>query len=197
MNLILASSSPRRRELLSRMEIPFEIEPAGIAETKIRGEDTSTAVLRLSGEKADAVAKNHPADLVVGADTVVELDGRMLGKPKDATEAGQMLQELSGKTHKVLTGVTLICHDEKHRSSFLELTEVSFHHIDREDIYYYVSQHAPLDKAGAYGNQDWRGVFVSGIKGCYHNVMGFPLARFHQHLKSAGLFASIQTINNL
>lgn len=197
MKLILASESPRRRELLSRLEIPFEIEPAGIAEIMIRGEEVSTAVLRISGEKADAVAKNHPADLVVGADTVVELDGRVMGKPKDATEAGQMLQALSGKTHKVLTGVTLICLDEPHRSSFLELTEVSFHHIDREDIYYYVSQHAPLDKAGAYGIQDWSGVFVSGIKGCYHNVMGFPLARFHQHLKSAGLFDSIRTINNL
>ena len=197
MRLILASESPRRRDLLSRLEIPFEVEPAGIVEAFIPGEEVTAGVLRLSGEKADAVAKNHPADLVVGADTVVVLEDQVLGKPKDATDARQMLQALSGKTHKVLTGVTLICHDETHRSSFLELTEVSFHDIGQEDIDYYVSRHAPLDKAGAYGIQDWSGVFVSGIKGCYHNVMGFPLARFHQQLKSAGLFDSIRSINNL
>lgn len=197
MRLILASESQRRRELLSRLDIPFEVEPAGIVEAFIPGEKVAAGVLRLSGEKADAIAKNHPGDLVVGADTVVVLGDRVLGKPTDATDAGQMLQALSGKTHTVLTGVTLVCHDETHRSSFLELTEVTFHHIDQEDIYYYVSQHSPLDKAGAYGIQDWSGVFVSGIKGCYHNVMGFPLARFHQHLKSAGLFEAVQSINNL
>lgn len=108
-----------------------------------------------------------------------------------------MLQALSGKTHQVHTAVALVNHSARHRSSLLETTAVTFYPLEPEDIEYYVTTDPPLDKAGAYGIQDWSGVFVQSIQGCYHNVMGFPLASFQRHLRATGLWEHIHRINNL
>ena len=133
----------------------------------------------------------------MGADTLVVLDDQVLGKPADLAAARRMLEILSGRTHLVLTALSLVCQARQYRSQLLETTAVTFHNLDAEDIVYYLEVEPPLDKAGAYGIQDWSGVFVSRIAGCYHNVMGFPLAQFYRHLKAAGLLAQLQSRNNL
>ena len=197
MNLILASGSPRRRELLSRLGMSFEVVQSGIPEELRPDEDPEAACRRLAAHKADAISRLHPQDLVVGADTLVVLDEQVLGKPADLAEARRMLELLSGRTHLVLTAMSLVCQARRHRSGMLATTAVTFHRLDAEDITYYLKVEPPLDKAGAYGIQDWSGVFVSSISGCYHNVMGFPLAQFYRHLKAAGLLAELQSRNNL
>lgn len=197
MNLILASGSPRRRELLSRLGMPFEVVQSGIPEELRPDEDPEAACRRLAAHKADAISRLHPQDLVVGADTLVVLDDQVLGKPADLAEARRMLELLSGRTHLVLTAVSLVCQARRHRSGMLATTAVTFHRLDAEDITYYLKVEPPLDKAGAYGIQDWSGVFVSSISGCYHNVMGFPLAQFYRHLKAGGLLGELQSRNNL
>ncbi len=197
MKLVLASASPRRRALLARLEIPFETDPAHVPEKQLSGEDPEETCLRLAGEKASAVADRRPTDLVIGADTMVILEDLVLGKPADLDDARRMLQALSGRTHLVKTGVVLAGGNGLRTSSFVETTSVTFHTLDPGDIEEYLRLAPPLDKAGAYGIQDWSGVFVSRISGCYHNVMGFPLARFYQHLRATGLLAALQSRNNL
>ena len=197
MNLILASGSPRRRELLSRLGMPFEVVQSGIPEELRPDEDPEAACRRLAAHKADAISRLHPQDLVVGADTLVVLDDQVLGKPADLAEARRMLELLSDRTHLVLTAVSLVCQARRHRSGILVTTAVTFHRLDAMDITYYLKVAPPLDKAGAYGIQDWSGVFVSSISGCYHNVMGFPLAQFYRHLKACGLLSELQSRNNL
>ena len=197
LQMILASASPRRKELLDRLGLAFEVLPADIREEIAPGEEAGDAVLRLAREKAAAVSRRHPEGLIVGADTVVLLDGRIMGKPANAAEAAEMLGSLSGRTHLVQTAVALECPQRGHSSAFSETTAVTFHELDREDIEIYLARELPLDKAGAYGIQDFSGVFVSRIEGCYHNVMGFPLAHFHRHLKTTGLWPDIHKINNL
>ncbi|MCH8836291.1 MAG: septum formation protein Maf [Candidatus Marinimicrobia bacterium] len=195
--MILASGSPRRRELLSRLGMPFEVVQSGIPEELRPDEDPEAACRRLAAHKADAISRLHPQDLVVGADTLVVLDDQVLGKPADLAEARRMLELLSDRTHLVLTAVSLVCQARRHRSGILATTAVTFHRLDAEDITYYLKVAPPLDKAGAYGIQDWSGVFVSSISGCYHNVMGFPLAQFYRHLKAGGLLGELQSRNNL
>ena len=197
LQLILASASPRRKQLLGRLGLAFDVLPADVREEIAPGEKAADAVQRLAWEKAAAVSRLRPDGLVVGADTVVLLDGRIMGKPADAAEAAEMLGALSGRTHLVQTAVALECRQTGHLSQLNETTAVTFHELDREDIEIYLARELPLDKAGAYGIQDFSGVFVSRIEGCYHNVMGFPLAHFHRHLKATGLWADIRKINNL
>ncbi len=197
MNLVLASGSPRRRDLLSRLGIPFEVVQPRIPEELRPDEDSEAACRRLAADKAEAISRLQPQDLVVGADTLVVLDDQVLGKPADLAAARRMLEILSGRTHLVLTALSLVCQARQHRSQLLETTAVTFHNLDAEDIAYYLEVEPPLDKAGAYGIQDWSGVFVSRIAGCYHNVMGFPLAQFYRHLKAAGLLAQLRSRNNL
>ncbi len=197
MKLVLASGSPRRRDLLSRLGIPFEVAQPGIPEELRPDEDPEAACRRLAADKAETISRSHPQDLVVGADTLVVLDNQVLGKPADLAAARRMLQILSGRTHLVLTALSLACQARRHHSQLLETTTVTFHQLDAEEIAYYLEVAPPLDKAGAYGIQDWSGVFVSRISGCYHNVMGFPLAQFYRHLKAGGLLAELQSRNNL
>lgn len=197
MKLVLASASPRRKELLSRLGIPFEVVQPGISEELRPDEGPEAACRRLAAQKAQAISRSHPRDLVVGADTLVVLDGQILGKPVDLAAARGMLELLSERTHLVLTALSLVCQAQRYRSQLLETTAVTFHHLDAEDIAYYLQVAPPLDKAGAYGIQDWSGVFVSRIDGCYHNVMGFPLAQFYRHLKAAGQLAHLMSRNNL
>ncbi|MFB0516746.1 MAG: nucleoside triphosphate pyrophosphatase, partial [Candidatus Neomarinimicrobiota bacterium] len=136
-------------------------------------------------------------DLVVGADTIVILGKEVMGKPTDLDDARRMLQTLSGQTHLVKTAVALVSLAPEHRSGFVETTEVTFHHLEQDDIERYLTIDPPLDKAGAYGIQDWSGVFVQKVVGCYHNVVGFPLARFHKHLRDRGLWPQLLMIKHL
>ncbi len=197
LQMILASASPRRKTLLGRLGLAFDVLPADVPEELEPLEEADHAVLRLARAKAAAVSRRQPDSLVVGADTMVLLDGRIMGKPADAAEAAEMLGSLSGRTHLVLTAVALECPRRGHSTAISETTAVTFHELDREDIDFYLAGSLPLDKAGAYGIQDFSGVFVSRIEGCYHNVMGFPLAHFHRHLKATGLWPDIHKINNL
>ncbi len=197
MEVILASASPRRKALLARLGIVFRVAPANITERPGVGESATALVARLAGEKAAASAAEHPGSLVIGADTVVVLDERIMGKPVDRESAAEMLRALSGRRHLVQTAVALEHREQGHASQLAETTAVVFHDLTTADIDRYLDQMLPLDKAGAYGIQDFSGVFVRGVEGCYHNVMGFPLAHFYRHLQSSGLWSDIPKINNL
>ena len=182
--ILLASKSPRRRELLSQLRIPFNVITIGGIDESFPDSIPAIEVPQYISEmKADAY---HPMikenDLVITADTMVICGDRIMGKPKDMTEAKEMLRFLSGKTHCVATGVTIST--QNRRTSFTTVTDVTFADISDDEITYYVENFLPLDKAGAYGSQEWIGVVaVSGIKGSYYNVMGLPVHRLYQELK--------------
>lgn len=176
--LILASGSPRRRELLGLLEFSFEIEPATGPEEPYAGGDPARYVERLAVAKATEVALRHrdPA-LVIGADTVVVLDGQLLGKPADDEEARRMLSFLSGRTHRVYTGVAVIEAPGLFSRSAAEVTDVTFKEMSADRIARYVATGEPMDKAGAYGIQGLGAVNVARIEGCYFNVVGLPLGK--------------------
>ena len=182
--ILLASKSPRRRELLSQLRIPFNVITIGGIDESFPDSIPAIEVPQYISEmKADAY---HPMikenDLVITADTMGICGDRIMGKPKDMTEAKEMLRFLSGKTHCVATGVTIST--QNRRTSFTTVTDVTFADISDDEITYYVENFLPLDKAGAYGIQEWIGVVaVSGIKGSYYNVMGLPVHRLYQELK--------------
>ncbi len=175
-NIILASASPRRRELLAQAGVTFEVATADIPEILEPGEDAIRFVTRLARQKAEAVAvRQSAADaIVLGADTVVVVDDKILGKPRDAADAARMLRLLSGCTHQVITGVCLVRGSE--RQSAAEVTFVRFTTLSDEEIEAYVATGEPLDKAGAYAIQGYAGRWVPRIQGCYFNVVGLPLA---------------------
>ncbi len=183
-NIFLASNSPRRQELLAQLGIAFKVFTIdGIKETYPETLPKERVAEYLSGVKADAyVSLLKDNDLVITADTIVLLDGKVYGKPTDSEDAKKMLVELSGRTHKVISGVTII--SKQKRLSISSTTKVKFAHLSPEDIEYYVMNFHPLDKAGAYGIQEWIGVAaVEGIEGSYYNVMGLPVHRLYQELK--------------
>lgn len=182
--VLLASKSPRRRELLQQLRIPFNvITIGGIDESFPDNIPLIEVPQYISTMKADAYQERiSDNDLVITADTMVICGDKILGKPKDQDEAKAMLRLLSGKTHQVATGVTITTSDR--RTSFTTVTEVTFAEISDEDIDYYVENFLPLDKAGAYGIQEWIGaIAVSGINGSYYNVMGLPVHRLYQELR--------------
>ncbi len=181
--LILASRSPRRAELLRRMGFVFDVMEPGIEENMPERGDPRTLVSALSLKKAEAVLGAVRDGWIVGADTVVVLDGENLGKPASPGHAAQMLARLSGRTHEVFTGFTLIQAPTGRRCSDTERTAVTFRSLDKWEIEDYVSSGSPMDKAGAYGIQDRSGLFVDRIEGCFYNVVGFPLTRFYEALK--------------
>ncbi len=183
--IILASASPRRRELLAALGLDFAVRPAQGEEITPSHGDARRTVMELSAAKARELAGSHPGDLVLGADTVVELDGVILGKPADAAEAADMLQMLSGRRHRVFTGLTLV-RDALIRSD-AEETFVRFRRLSEEEIAAYVASGEPLDKAGAYGIQGLGSLLVEGIEGDYFNVVGLPLCRLGQMLKEFGV----------
>ena len=181
MKIILASNSPRRRELLGALEVDFEVRTLdGIEESYPQGLTMTGIPEHISSQKAMAYALADD-ELLITADTIVYLDGEVLGKPANAKEACAMLRKLSGKTHQVITGVTLRTVGRSH--TFSCVTEVTFAQLAEEQIKHYVDNYAPFDKAGAYGIQEWIGyVGVTKINGSYYNVMGLPVQRLNQEL---------------
>jgi septum formation protein len=176
-DLILASASPRRAELLKQVGVPFRQVVSGVDEDLHDPVDPEDHVRELSRRKAEDVARQMSSGIVLGADTVVVLDGEILGKPAGKGEAAQMLLKLSGRAHEVFTGLTLLDVAPGFSVSDVERTEVSFRELSQEEIAAYVATGEPLDKAGAYGIQGKGALLVSGIKGCYYNVVGLPLAK--------------------
>ncbi|MFN2974214.1 Maf family protein [Terriglobus aquaticus] len=183
--LILASASPRRRELLAHLGLPFTIEAADIDETPYPDEDPRAYTERLARQKAEAVAQRYPGATILAADTTVVLDDLIFGKPQDAADARRMLQLLQGRSHRVITGVAL--HSNNQTTVESEQTVVTFSQMNVEMIDVYVASGDPLDKAGAYGIQGAAAQFIPRIEGDYSNVVGLPLARVRQMLHQAGL----------
>lgn len=182
--LVLASASPRRQELLRAAGIPFEVQPAHIPEDPLPGETAKGCAERLAREKAMEVARQRPRDLVLGADTVVVIDGQILGKPTDAADAARMLRMLSGREHRVITGVSLVvCGQWKVGS---ETTRVKFSEISDKEIAEYIASGEPMDKAGAYAIQGTASRWIPRIEGDYSNVVGLPVALVWQMLKESG-----------
>lgn len=183
--IVLASNSPRRKELLQRMGVNFKVRTLfGIDESypdSLRGEDI---VCYISRNKAKAYQSSMaPNELLITADTIVYVDGEVMGKPKNAEQAKEMLHKLSGKTHQVITGVTIVT--AKRKENFGVTSQVKFTNITDEEINFYVDNYLPFDKAGAYGIQEWIGIVaVEEIKGSYFNVVGLPVQRLYQKLKT-------------
>lgn len=183
--IVLASNSPRRKELLQRMGVNFKVRTLfGIDESypdSLRGEDI---VCYISRNKAKAYQSSMaPNELLITADTIVYVDGEVMGKPKNAEQAKEMLHKLSGKTHQVITGVTIVT--AKRTENFGVTSQVKFTNITDEEKNFYVDNYLPFDKAGAYGIQEWIGIVaVEEIKGSYFNVVGLPVQRLYQKLKT-------------
>ena len=177
--LILASGSPRRRELLEQIGVPFEVIVSN-AEEIITKTQPGAIVEELSLCKAQAVAKDHPDRFVLGADTIVVLDGQILGKPKDKDDAYRMLSALQGRDHQVYTGVTFICSEKIY--SFHEKTDVNIYPMTDQEIEDYIQSGDCMDKAGSYGIQGRFARHIQSIKGDYYNVMGLPVGRVWQEL---------------
>ena len=179
-HIILASASPRRKEILELADLKFDIMPSNA-----RGITTKTApkevVMELASIKAkDIYKKSEKQSMIVGADTVVAYQGQILGKPADEADAKRMLTMLSGQTHEVYTGVCVI--EDGKTKTFYEETKVTFYEISDEQIDHYIKTGEPMDKAGSYGIQGKAAVFIKGIEGDYYNVVGFPIARFLQEI---------------
>ena len=183
-DIILASSSPRRKELLQRLGLPFKVRTLfGVDESfpeNLRGEDIALYIAR---KKAEAYKSSMSSnELLITADTIVCLDGVVMGKPYGAENAKTILRQLSGRVHQVITGVTVLT--QVKRESFAVTSHVKFANVTEDEIDYYVDNYLPFDKAGAYGIQEWIGMIgVKEIKGSYYNVMGLPVFRLYDELK--------------
>jgi septum formation protein len=187
MRLILASTSPRRAQILRDAGLAFSIISSAVDETAIPGEVPNDLVLRLANAKSELVAARSvgPA-IVIAADTVVVLEGQILGKPRSTDDARHMLEKLSGRTHSVVTGVSLIRLPDVERRSFVETTLVHFDRLSANEITRYLATDEPHDKAGAYAIQGRAGRYIPRIEGCYYNVVGLPLARLLSELHELG-----------
>ncbi len=183
--IVLASNSPRRKELLAGLGIPFEVRILeGIDESYPADLPTKEIAEYISQKKAAAYRETMRADeVLITADTIVVLGDEVMGKPHDAGDARRMLRQLSGKTHQVITGCTVTRQTDRH--CFSVVTDVNFKQLSDEEIDYYVDTYQPMDKAGAYGIQEWIGyIGVTGLSGSYYNVMGLPVQRIYEVLKN-------------
>ena len=180
MNLILASQSPRRRELLGLFHLPFTVQVADIDETMDPTKEPAREVARVSLEKARAIAANDD-DVVIAADTIVVLGDRVLGKPRSEEDAREMLTALSGRDHQVMTGVTVLRGEQT--LTCTEITDIHFRELSQTEICRYIATGEPMDKAGAYGIQGGAALFAEKMNGDYYNVMGLPVCRLFQMLQ--------------
>ena len=188
MNIILASKSPRREKILSRLNVAFKIVLPKVNEKKISHKyNGKNLAIKLSEKKALEVAKKFPNSLVIGADTIVIVGNQILGKPIDKIDAKRMLTLLSNNQHQVITGVCLVNMKKNIKLSFYEKTIVTFHDLSDDEINSYIERNNPFDKSGSYGIQDQSAIFVKNINGCYDNVVGFPLSKFYQKMKSLNI----------
>jgi len=184
--LVLASGSPRRRDLLSRLGVPFEVRPSQVEEREPEpGEDPRHYALDLAGEKAGDVARRQARDMVLAADTVVALDRHILGKPVDEADALRMLQLLRGKRHTVVTGVVVRCGERERREAVASV--VWMRHFSDAEALRYIATGEPMDKAGAYAVQGQGGTLVEDVEGCYNTVVGLPLCLTVQLLGECGI----------
>jgi len=186
MKLILASQSARRRELLEKMGVSFDVIPSSYDEEWDLARDPVIFVEDVSLKKAMDVARKHPERWVLGSDTVVVQGNMIYGKPDDREQAREMLSSLSGSTHRVITGFALVNLSLGVEKRGHETTDVTFAQMSEQEIEAYISTGDPMDKAGAYGIQGYCGMFISGIKGCYYNVVGLPVRRVYEVLAQAG-----------
>lgn len=184
MKIILASASPRRRELLTQIGLEFQVVVSNVEE-KVTATVPAAVVEELSAQKAEGVLEmiGEQDCLIIGSDTIVAVDGQILGKPKDAEDAKRMLRMLQGRAHEVYTGVTVLRVGTEERRTFHEETKVIFFPMTEEDIETYVATNDPLDKAGAYGIQGFCARYIQGIEGDYNNVVGLPVGRLYQEIK--------------
>jgi len=187
MNLILASASPRRRELLTQIGVSFVVEVSDVEEVIDSSLSPELQVQSLARQKAEAVASNHTDGIVLGADTIVVADGKILGKPHDETEAKTMLASLSGGWHQVMTAIAFVDAGNKNTWTSTEITDVKFRNLTDDDIAAYVATGESMDKAGAYGIQGYGALLVERIEGCYNNVMGLPLQQVASGLRNWGI----------
>jgi septum formation protein len=182
--LVLASRSPRRILLLKQINLSPEVIPSEIGEEMDQAASPADNAMRLAYAKAMDVGRKVQDAVIIGADTVVVIDGKYLGKPSDPFDAVRMLEMLSGRTHSVVTGLAILDRPSNRSVTDFEETKVTFRSIPRNEIEAYVASGSPMDKAGAYGIQDDYGaVFVSRIEGCYYNVVGLPLSKLHSRLQ--------------
>ena len=191
-SIVLASASPRRKTLLEWAEVRFSVLPSHVDETFPANLSPEEAAVHVAWKKSEAVLtsdaylKDHRGEPVLAADTMVVLDGEIIGKPVDRSDAVAILTKLSGKTHRVVTGVAIT--DGTRSASFFDVTEVEFHGINRSEIEHYVDRYKPFDKAGAYAIQEWIGVVgIRRIDGDFYNVMGLPVSRVLSALKGFSL----------
>ena len=186
--MILASGSPRRKELLQMLEVPFEVLVSDTKEVITKNEPAEVTK-ELSYQKAMAVAEQVEEGIIIGADTVVSIDGKILGKPADEEDAVSMLKKLQGNSHFVYTGVSLFVRENQAetKQTFFEKTEVVFYPMSEEEIKTYVQSKEPMDKAGAYAIQGLCAKFIKEIKGDYYNVVGMPISRLYQEVKNMGM----------
>jgi nucleoside triphosphate pyrophosphatase len=176
--VILASASPRRREILDQLGLNFKVIPAHINEIILKDETPITHVCRLAREKGNVLARVHRNAYIISSDTIVIYKNQILGKPEDKKDALSMLKMLSGNKHEVITAFTITCKDRDLQVTEYERTQVRFRDLCEDEIKAYIESGSPMDKAGAYGIQDLKANLVEGIEGCFYNVIGFPAAKF-------------------
>lgn len=180
--IVLASSSPRRIKLLKLLDIDFHVFSPQVEEIEQHPEGPEKLVIHNATLKGEAVKRQYPDHIIIGADTTVWLDNKALQKPTSKSEAFQFLKILSGRTHVVYSGVYISSPEQT--ETFIDTTEVTFHSLSDEEITYYIEKYKPFDKAGAYGSQDWAGlVFIKEIKGDFYNVMGLPVSKLWKRLR--------------
>lgn len=179
-HIILASASPRRKEILELADLKFDVMPSDAQEITTKTAPNEVVMELASLKAKDIYKKSEKQSMIVGADTVVAYQGQILGKPTDEADAKRMLTMLSGQTHEVYTGVCVI--EDGKTKTFYEKTKVTFYEISDEQIDHYIKTGEPMDKAGSYGIQGKAAVFIKGIEGDYYNVVGFPIARFLQEI---------------
>jgi len=182
--IILASASPRRAEILQKLGLSFAIQPSSIDENISTGLPPAEYAVELAKRKAQAVAAKISNGIVIGADTIVVVEKKILGKPVSTAEAGAMLRSLSGKTHRVFTGFAIFDRPSNRAAAGVEMTEVTFRNLEEAEIAAYIRSGGALDKAGAYGIQDMSAVFCERLNGCFYNVVGFPLTKFYLVLRA-------------
>lgn len=182
-NIILASKSPRRIEILNQLGLDFQIVPSSFNERTLTIKNPIEFAKIASLNKAKVVADKFKNSLVIAADTIVVLNNRIIGKPNSKEDAIEILQKLSNNIHEVITGFSMIKLDDNIEITDHDITKVTFRKLDNNEIEEYINEYEPYDKAGAYGIQDMKAVLVKKIDGCYFNVLGFPLSKFYDNWK--------------